>query len=283
MRAGDDDRYQHRFHAGNVGDCWKHAVLAALVQLLQSRHAALHVLESHAGAGRYPLGETGEWSAGIGRLWGQRAGLEPWLDLLARAGASHLPPRRYPGSPLQLAALLRPQDRADFFELDPQAAAALQAALLADERLRVHHADGLAGALTLLSAAPAPDAPSARLLVIDPPFSAKEEWRAIPAAMARLAAAAPDLCQLLWYPIKSLTRPNALLLALRELGRPLLALDLLTTPLELQRNRLNGSGLALLQAPAGLAERAAGIAPPIGAACATHDGHWSLRLQAWNG
>ena len=53
-----DDRYSHRFHAGNVGDVWKHCVLSALLDALVARSDALYAYETHAGCGRYLLGPT---------------------------------------------------------------------------------------------------------------------------------------------------------------------------------------------------------------------------------
>ena len=47
--------YRHAFHAGNFGDCMKHALLVWLIDALQLKPAPIFVLDTHAGAGRYDL------------------------------------------------------------------------------------------------------------------------------------------------------------------------------------------------------------------------------------
>ena len=47
--------YRHAFHAGNFGDCVKHALLLALLRALLKKPAPLFVLDTHAGAGHYDL------------------------------------------------------------------------------------------------------------------------------------------------------------------------------------------------------------------------------------
>ncbi len=51
--------YTHQFKAGNVGDVLKHVTLCAWAQAIRG-DGPLRVLDSHAGAGVYKLGPTGE-------------------------------------------------------------------------------------------------------------------------------------------------------------------------------------------------------------------------------
>jgi hypothetical protein len=81
--------------------------------------------------------------------------------------------------------------------------------------------------------------------------------------------------------VKSLTRPNAMLARLADAGVPGTIAELVTTPLEQQRSRLNGSGVLLVRPPDGAVEAIAAAAPVVGAACATQAGRWSFRSQAW--
>ena len=65
--------YRHAYHAGNVADVVKHAVLCRVLSHLLEKPAAFRVIDTHAGAGLYDLGgpeasKTGEWRQGIGRL-----------------------------------------------------------------------------------------------------------------------------------------------------------------------------------------------------------------------
>jgi 23S rRNA (adenine2030-N6)-methyltransferase len=104
---------------------------------------------------------------------------------------------------------------------------------------------------------------------------------AIPDALARAATSSPRACLVLWYPVKSLTRPNAMIARLQTAGVPSTIAELITTPFGTRRNRLNGSGVLVVNPPAGAIEALATAAPRVGAACATQDGTWSFRLSAW--
>lgn len=275
-RYGREDDYRHRFHAGNVGDVWKHCVLAALVRALADG-PPLTVLDTHAGAGRYRLGPTGEWTAGIGRLDdGVPASVpEPVARYLTLAGPRRLPDRGgiYPGSPTFVLAGLRPEDRLVAVERVDEVRAELEKRCGDDPRVEVRGGDGLA----VLAEVAAADG---RLLAfIDPPFTRKEEWTEVAEALVAAHARRPDLHALLWYPIKkSLLRAGGLLKRLDEARVPYAALDLVVTPLEMKRHALNGSGVLLVGAPAGLVEALCAAMPALGRALCTH-GRWSARVQ----
>ena len=81
--------------------------------------------------------------------------------------------------------------------------------------------------------------------------------------------------------MKSLTRPNAMIARFKEAGVSATVAELVTTPLEHQRQRLNGSGMVLVRPPAGVPAAIAAAATRIGAHCAVRPGVWSLRLVAW--
>jgi 23S rRNA (adenine2030-N6)-methyltransferase len=65
--------YRHAYHAGNFADCFKHALLVALLDSFARKPAPYFVLDTHAGAGRYDLDtdearRTAEAEIGIRRL-----------------------------------------------------------------------------------------------------------------------------------------------------------------------------------------------------------------------
>lgn len=117
--------YQHAYHAGNLADLHKHALLAWMLAYLAAKPKPLSYLETHAGRGLYDLAapeaeKTGEADAGI-----TRALAENWLaadhplrlaleTVRARHGAT-----AYPGSPLIARHFLRPGDVAHLAELHP--------------------------------------------------------------------------------------------------------------------------------------------------------------------
>jgi 23S rRNA (adenine2030-N6)-methyltransferase len=268
--------YSHQFKAGNLGDVLKHAVLGEVLRTLTAG-PPLTVLDTHAGAGHYKLGPTGEWQAGVGRLDDSLPAHAPegLVQYLAGAGRRLLNKGgHYPGSPRRILNALRPEDQLVVVEMMDEVRAQLTAHLAPDARVQVRGGDGLA-ALTELQSAPG------RLFVfIDPPFTRRAEWAEVADAVVALHAARPDAHCLLWYPIKSLTRPNRLQRVLREGGVPNLALDLISTPLEHHRKALNGSGVVLTQPTGALATALVALAPTLGDLLATH-GDWELRTRRW--
>src|SRR5262245_14310271 len=277
--------YSHRLHAGNVGDVWKHVVLVEVLSRVADRTGRSVYLESHAGEGSYVLGPTGEWSEGIGRLWA-RADLAPgpiasYVSLVRRLGEGNDRPVRYPGSPALAAAVLGRGARIELWERDPATYERLRARMAGDPRAEPIQGDGLAALETAIGAAAG--AADRVVALVDPPYGEKSDWRRVPDAIARAARAAPRACLVLWYPVKSLTRPHAMAAQLEAAGVEGTLAELITTPLEQKRNRLNGSGVLLVRPPAGALEAIAGAAPPLARLCATVPGVWTLRLRAWGG
>ncbi len=253
--------YAHARHAGNAGDVLKHVALIAILRELLADPAPLTYVETHAGDGLYPLGSAGEWGEGVQRVWAKEQGLVGRYASIVRGfsegGAPR--PRAVPGSPLVARALLRAQDRLLLNEIDPQSAAVLRRALPGAE---VREGDGLAAL---------PPAASGRVLVlIDPPSTQKQEWTDAARAMERIASVPAAL----WYPIKALTRPRALVAELAKLGVHGVAVELHWTPLRLKRDRLSGSGVILSNVPAAAVAAICAVLPELGAALQTH-GEWS--------
>src|SRR5262249_15288005 len=117
--------------------------------------------------------------------------------------------------------------------------------------------------------------------LVDPPFTQKPDWIAVPDAVIAAASTTRDATILLWYPLKSLTRPNAMIARCKAAGVSATIAELVTTPLEHQRQRLNGSGVVLVRPPVEVVAAIAGAAPTIGIRCATRSGVWSMRVTAW--
>ena len=281
-REGAAPDYGHRFHAGNVGDVWKHC---ALIEVLRRVAASSRVayLDTHAGEGRYALGATGEWTEGIGRLWehppNQSDGaVARYVDLCRRIGEGRERPVRYPGSPMIARAVLGADASMTLWDRDAPICDALRIVVGGDERVSVACDDGL---VAIADAAAAAERDADVVVLIDPPYTQKADWIAVPDALARAVAATKRACVVLWYPVKSLTRPNAMIARLANAGVPGTIAELVTTPLDQQRNRLNGSGVLLVRPPAGAIESIAAAAPIVGGVCATQSGRWSFRSQAW--
>ena len=200
--------YRHAFHAGGFADVIKHIVLVRILIYLQEKQTAFRVIDSHAGAGVYDLTSDearrgGEWLTGIARMMQARFSertaplITPYLDIV-RAFNSGRDLQAYPGSPLIARALLRPQDRLTACEVEPKARKQLIDALRRDTQARVVDLDGWL-------ALPAFVPPNERrgLVLIDPPYEAKDEFDRIADGFAQAFAKWPTGSYLLWYPVKS--------------------------------------------------------------------------------
>jgi 23S rRNA (adenine2030-N6)-methyltransferase len=284
-RSDGSSDYSHRFHAGNVGDVWKHCILVEVLRRAAVAGGSLAYVESHAGEGGYALAPTGEWTEGIDRVWTDDAGggdddvVARYVRLCRELGGGASRPERYPGSPALARAVLPPDATLALWERDPPSCERLGTALGADARIQVTCADGLAA---LPGAVREADGRGATVVaLVDPPFTQKPDWIAVPDAVITAAAASTRATLLLWYPVKSLTRPNAMIMRFKAAGVAATVAELVTTPLEHQRQRLNGSGVVLIRPPAGALAAIAAAAPVLGTRCATRPGVWSLRVASW--
>jgi 23S rRNA (adenine2030-N6)-methyltransferase len=283
-REGASPDYGHRFHAGNVGDVWKHCALIEVLRRVAGSSSCVAYLDTHAGEGRYALGATGEWTEGIGRLWEylpnqSDTAVARYVELCRRIGEGRERPVRYPGSPMIARDVLGADAAMTLWERDAPTCDALRIVVGGDARVSLVCDDGL---VAIPDAAAAAEREADVVVLIDPPYTQKADWIAVPDALARAVAATKRACFVLWYPVKSLTRPNAMIARLADAGVPGTIAELVTTPLDQQRNRLNGSGVLLVRPPAGAIEAIAAAAPIVGATCATQSGRWSMRTQAWD-
>ena len=237
--------YRHAFHAGNFGDCLKHALLLWLLDAMQRKPGGVFVLDSHAGSGHYnlaadPAERTGEWRHGIARLLDDPpTALAAYVGLVGQLGL-------YPGSPALIRARLRPQDRLTCCELHPDDHAMLRRLFARDAQVAVHRRDAWEALGALL-----PPSERRALVLVDPPYEAPDEFfqlaKGLRTAHQRMAGAVLAA----WYPIKHRAPVRAFHTALRESGmRDIVAAELwLREPLDAAR--LNGCGLLVINPPFG--------------------------------
>jgi 23S rRNA (adenine2030-N6)-methyltransferase len=156
-------RYDHRNHAGNAGDVWKHFILMEVAEGLLSERTDLVYAESHVGRPEYSLQRQGEWRGGIGKCWEHLPLLldYQYFRILAEMNPHGL--RLYPGSAhlvLRAAAGLGSYLQAEIWDVDP----AVESAWQGWAGVRLHIGDGFSGATSLLEES------LAGLLLIDPPY-----------------------------------------------------------------------------------------------------------------
>ena len=249
--------YQHAYHAGNLADVHKHALLAFMLEYLTQKDKPLSYIETHGGRALYDLTDsaatkTGEAAQGILRHRDWFAADHPYArvldDIAASDGTSF-----YPGSPLIAAKLLRPDDQLHIAELHPQEHAALTLAL-SPYPARIHRRDGfeMAHALT-------PPTPRRGLMLIDPSFEVKEDYAAIPRHIAKITRAWNVGIIVLWYPLLKSHAHLPMLSALVAAHPEALRLEVSFPPAR-PGHGIVGSGLFVINPPFGLSEEAAGLA-----------------------
>jgi 23S rRNA (adenine2030-N6)-methyltransferase len=265
--------YRHAFHAGGFADVIKHIVLVRMLTYLQDKPAAFRVIDTHAGAGVYDLTgdearRSGEWLTGIARIMQARFSekalplLLPYLDIV-RAFNPDRELKAYPGSPLIARALLRPQDRMTACEVEPKARKRLIDALRRDTQARIVDLDGWL-------ALPAFVPPNERrgLVLIDPPFEAKDEFERLAEGFAAAFVKWPTGSYLLWYPVKSRRATDTLARRVAEVAgasRPpgkALRLEFSVAP-QAADSALVSAGLLMVNPPWTLAGELKAILPEL--------------------
>ena len=246
--------YRHAYHAGNFADVAKHAALSRLVEYLKLKDKAFRVVDTHAGIGLYDLSseeaqKTGEWQGGIGRLL--EAKLSPEAEALLApylaAVAAENPDggvARYPGSPLIVRHLLRPQDRLSAIELHPQDFQRLKTLFAGDFQVRAIELDGW-----LALGAHLPPKEKRGLVLVDPPFEQAGEFERLVDGLVRAHRRWTGGIYALWYPIKDRAAVKDFRESLKASGIP----KILDVAFEVRRPsreaRFDGSGLVVVNPP----------------------------------
>jgi len=132
---------------GNIGDVWKHLVLAELLALEPPKR----YWETHAGSASYPLTHSPDRDYGVYRFIERAAGVPELAESryaaeLRRLAAAGQAPTSFPGSALLAMRMLGDDAEYLLCDLDPESAASLRAAaaeLGLSEREAVREADGM--------------------------------------------------------------------------------------------------------------------------------------------
>ncbi|HJW55440.1 MAG TPA: 23S rRNA (adenine(2030)-N(6))-methyltransferase RlmJ [Burkholderiaceae bacterium] len=209
--------YRHAFHAGNHADVLKHVVFLQLLHYLNQKDAPYMVIDTHAGAGLYALDGTyasknAEYETGIGRLWDCKdlpGPLADYVQLIKTLNPSGKM-RYYPGSPYCADKTMREQDRLRLFELHPadvrildENFRKLEAHALAQgqrpargKRVMLQKGDGFLGLKALL-----PPLSRRGLVLIDPPYEDKGDYRRVKDALTDALARFATGIYAVWYPV----------------------------------------------------------------------------------
>jgi len=225
--------YDHRVHAGNAGDVWKHFLLLEAADCLLDPDGSLVYVESHVGRPEYALRAPGDWEGGIGKIWPLPPSLSNfcYFDILADLNSESpysfpgLEPiskhvsgpvfrsLRYPGSARLIHELAKRRGvklEADIWDNDPDVASSWEGfsqAAKSNEsyppaKIVFHQGDGFAGALSRLCRSPA------GLIFIDPPYIDPEDLRLARKLLQR--ARERGWIVLWWYMMDMKTAPDGL-------------------------------------------------------------------------
>jgi 23S rRNA (adenine2030-N6)-methyltransferase len=246
--------YRHAYHAGNFADVVKHAVLMRLVEYLKLKDKAFRVIDTHAGIGLYDLSseeaqKTGEWHGGVGRLLEAKlspdaqALLAPYLEaVMAENTDGGI--ETYPGSPLIVRRLLRPQDRLTAIELHPDDAERLKALFSGDFQVRTIELDGW-----LALGAHLPPKEKRGLVLVDPPFEQTGEFARLVDGLVRAHKRWPGGIYALWYPIKDRAAVKTFRERLNEAGIPKILDVAFEVRAPSREESFDGSGLVVVNPP----------------------------------
>ncbi|MDB5431464.1 MAG: rRNA ((2030)-N(6))-methyltransferase RlmJ [Caulobacter sp.] len=252
--------YRHAFHAGNFADLVKHAALTLLLEAMTADPAPLSVIDTHAGAGLYDLGDdmakkSGEAAVGIARLIAAPDAPRAF-DALKAAVAEANPEgglRLYPGSPALIGRALRKADRYIACEIRDDDVALLRQTLAPYPGAQAVQADGFATAVERMPAI------GRVLVLIDPPFERADDYANIAATMAAVRARNPAAAVAAWLPLKDLETFDAFLRSLEPAGAGALVAEARLKPLT-DPMKMNGCAMVIAGAPASLEA-------PLQAAC----------------
>lgn len=195
--------YQHAYHAGNFADVLKHVTLVLIADYMVQKDKPLFYLETHAGRGMYDLShamaqKTGEYQQGIAPLLAKKdkspAVLDSYINRILQLNLDKL--TQYPGSPALAIAHLRAIDRLFFCELHPQEFQHLKKLPAQGRRVHSECIDGISMLHALL-----PPAEKRGLILIDPSYEIKEEYKSIPKAIAKAYERFSQGVYMLWYPL----------------------------------------------------------------------------------
>lgn len=243
--------YQHIYHAGNLADIQKHALLCYMLSYLAQKEKPFCYIETHGGRALYDLQsaealKTGEAQEGIEKVL-ERGAFSVGEAMPYQKALSSLQDRygkeTYPGSPLFAAHFLRSQDTAHIAELHPQEVMHLRKTFQKHRhKTHIHHQDGLKMADGLI-----PPMPRRGLLMIDPSYEMKEEYQEIVSFIAKMHKKWPVGVIALWYPILSTGLHQPMVQALRKNHPEGLCHEVSFAAI--RDHRLQGSGMFVINPP----------------------------------
>lgn len=252
--------YQHAYHAGNLADVHKHALMCCILDYMLQKDKPLSYIETHAGRGLYDLEsveseKTGEAATGIIKLKadGTIPSDHPYSKVLKRIEQEN-GPNAYPGSPLIAETMLRWDDRVHLCEMHPQEHAALRQTLKR-KKAKIYHEDGFKITKSLV-----PPEPRRGVMLIDPSYELKEEYVETAEFAVSMHRKWPVGTIAIWYPILEAKAHYPMLYALDKENLPkTFKHEVMFGDKTPDEHGLLGSGMFFINTPYGLEEKATEI------------------------
>lgn len=258
--------YQHHYHAGNFADVMKHILLLQLLEHFNQKDKPYRYIDTHGGAGMYnladaPAQKTGEFLTGIHRLMkldnaeksNAPAMVHNYLQLIEQLRQSQ-GQGAYAGSPWFALQKMRECDKLTAFELQPTVFTELKNNIR-DERASLHQRDAYEGLLALI-----PPKEKRGLVMIDPPYEMeRKDFPHLVELLQNTHKKWATGCIVLWYPIKDRAMIERFEKKMIKTGiRRQLICEMCVWADDIP-NRLNGSGLLIINPPWQFAEQADAI------------------------
>lgn len=254
--------YRHSFHAGNFADLHKHAVLIALLKALRPQRRSMTVIDTHAGAGIYDLGNddqarSQEAARGVKALMaGDLPGsFEPLIEAVRAVngweeGVADL----YPGSPWLIVSAMDENDLYIGCEVQLEVRSQLELAMAATTvPTEVRDADGYEVVSELW----------ADFILIDPPYERRDDYERAARAVETAQALNPDVVVAIWTPLKDLETLDGFLRDLKgRTGAEVLVSEARMRPLT-DPMKMNGSAMVIVRPPKGLGGEVAAVAEAL--------------------
>jgi 23S rRNA (adenine2030-N6)-methyltransferase len=268
--------YLHAYHAGSPADVFKHVILVELLLALLEKDKPFCYLDTHAGKSHYdlssePAQRTREYRRGIGKLWNLHeqlpAVLKPYMEIVAGINAD---PKLtyYPGSSWFASTILRAQDRLVLTEKSNFVYQTLKEDYSQDRRVQVHHQDGYQGLKAYL-----PPKERRGVVFIDPPYESETEFQQLPDNIVTAYKRWSTGIFAVWYPIKDRAPIDCFVQSLSKQIPPndLLFIELCTLPPDVSQ-RLNGSGVVIINPPWQLEAKLRKVLPAVLEILKQHEG-----------
>lgn len=265
--------YRHQYHAGNFADVFKHIVLIALTQSFLQKDSAFCYLDTHAGIGQYDLftkeaQKTREFSNGISQIFLQKelpTLVQTYKQCIQKINTDE-ELRFYPGSPLFVKELIRPQDRMVLSELQNEDVLTLKKLFARNPQIAVHNQDGYQSLKAFI-----PPKERRGLVLIDPPYEQANELEQLTKKLPEAVTRWETGVFALWYPIKNRAAvERAQRTLMNRIQRPVLITEL-AIHAENAALGLSGSGLFIVNPPWQLADELKKVMP------------WLWRILSVNG